>query len=69
MCFFNTETYEIKKKSCFFRNDGLGKSSIGQIVSSKLNINFTDIDNEIEKELGINIKDIFKLKVKNILEI
>ena len=51
-----------KKNLVFLGMMGSGKSSIGQIISSKLNINFTDIDNEIEKELGINIKDIFKLK-------
>ncbi len=51
-----------KKNLVFLGMMGSGKTSIGQIVSNKLNINFIDIDDEIEKELGINIKEIFKSK-------
>ena len=39
---------------------GSGKSSIGFLVAKKLQLNFIDIDNEIEKELGKKITDIFK---------
>ena len=30
---------------------GSGKSSIGSLVSKKLNIDFIDVDNEIEKKI------------------
>ena len=39
---------------------GSGKSSIGSLVSNKLNINFIDIDNEIEKKIGLKISKIFE---------
>ena len=41
---------------------GSGKSSIGFLVSKKLNLKFIDIDNLIEDEIGIKISDIFKQK-------
>ena len=39
---------------------GSGKSLIGSIVSKKLNVNFIDIDNEIEKQTGMTISKIFE---------
>ena len=39
---------------------GSGKSSIGAIVSKKLNINFVDVDLEIEKKIGMPISKIFE---------
>ena len=69
MCFFNTETYEIKKKNLVLLGMmGSGKSSIGSIISKKLNINFIDIDQEIEKKLEMKISDIFKIKGENFSE-
>ena len=44
---------------------GSGKSSIGLLVSKKLNINFIDIDNEIEKKIKMKIKNIFEIKGEN----
>jgi shikimate kinase/shikimate kinase/3-dehydroquinate synthase len=41
---------------------GSGKSSIGSIVSKKLNIDFIDIDLEIEKKIGMSISRIFENK-------
>ena len=41
---------------------GSGKTTIGSIISKKLKINFIDIDQEIEKELGITIPKIFEIK-------
>ena len=39
---------------------GSGKSSIGLIVSKKLNIEFIDVDHEIEKKQGMKISKIFE---------
>ena len=41
---------------------GSGKSSIGLIVSKKLNIKFIDVDHEIEKKQGMKISKIFESK-------
>ena len=53
---------ESKENLVFLGMMGSGKSSIGSIVAKKLKLNFVDIDNEIEKELGIKIKKIFETK-------
>ena len=39
---------------------GSGKSSIGLIISKKLNVDFIDIDQEIEKKFGKKISKIFE---------
>jgi len=49
-----------KENLVFLGMMGSGKSSIGLLVAKKLHLNFIDIDNEIEKELGKKITDIFK---------
>ena len=41
---------------------GSGKTSIGLIISQKLNRNFIDIDQEIEKNLDMKISEIFMTK-------
>mgnify|MGYP003306844349 CR=1 FL=1 len=41
---------------------GVGKSSIGKDLSSKLNMGFKDIDTIIEKKLSLSITEIFKKK-------
>ena len=41
---------------------GSGMSSIGSIISKKLNIELIDIDKEIEKKLDMKISDIFRIK-------
>ena len=51
-----------KENLVFLGMMGSGKSSIGLIVSRKLNINFIDIDQEIENKLGIKISKIFENK-------
>ena len=51
-----------KENLVFLGMMGSGKSSIGSIVSRKLNIDFIDIDQEIEKKLGMKISNIFKKK-------
>ena len=42
-----------KENLVFLGMMGSGKSSIGSIVSKKLNVDFIDIDQEIEKNLGM----------------
>ena len=59
----------LKKNLVFLGMMGSGKSSIGSLVSKKLNIKFIDVDKKIEFETGLTISDIFKKKVKIISEI
>jgi len=51
-----------KENLIFVGMMGSGKSSIGLLVAKKLNLDFIDIDKEIEKELGTSIKKIFETK-------
>ena len=51
-----------KKNLVFLGMMGSGKSSIGFLVSKKLNLTFTDIDNLIEEKAGMSITQIFKKK-------
>ena len=49
-----------KENLVFLGMMGSGKSSIGLMVSKKLNIDFVDIDQEIEKKIGMTISNIFE---------
>ena len=51
-----------KENLVFLGMMGSGKSSIGSIISKKLDIEFIDVDQEIEKEVGIKISKIFENK-------
>jgi len=51
-----------KENLVFVGMMGSGKSSIGFLIARKLKLEFIDIDNEIEKELGLSIKKIFETK-------
>ena len=42
------------KNIVFLGMMGSGKTSIGTLFSKKLNLNFFDIDNHIEKDQGMN---------------
>ena len=55
----------LKKNLIFLGMMGSGKSSIGNLVSVKLNLKFFDIDNIIEKKAGMKISNIFKNKGEN----
>ena len=48
------------KNLVFLGMMGSGKSSIGDMVSKKLNIPFIDIDNLIEEHAGMTVSDIFE---------
>ncbi|MFL2901891.1 MAG: shikimate kinase [Candidatus Pelagibacter sp.] len=49
-----------KENLVFLGMMGSGKSSVGLMVSKKLNIDFVDVDQEIEKKIGITISKIFE---------
>ena len=51
-----------KENLVFLGMMGSGKSSIGSLVSKKLNIDFIDVDSEIEKKIGLTISKIFENK-------
>tara|TARA_B110001452_G_scaffold266645_1_gene274060 strand:- start:478 stop:990 length:513 start_codon:yes stop_codon:yes gene_type:complete len=53
---------KLKKNLVFLGMMGSGKTSIGLLVSKKLNLKFVDIDNEIEKSEKMKISSIFKKK-------
>ena len=55
----------LKKNLVFLGMMGSGKSSIGAMVSKKLNIPFIDIDSLIEENVGISISQIFEKKGEN----
>ena len=48
------------KNIVFLGMMGSGKSSIGNLVSKKLNIPFIDIDNLIEEQAGMTVAEIFE---------
>ena len=50
------------KNIVFLGMMGSGKTSIGFLISKKLKIDFFDIDQVIEKELNLDIPQIFKKK-------
>ena len=50
------------KNLVFLGMMGSGKSSIGNLVSKKLNLPFIDIDNLIIENTGISISEIFEKK-------
>ena len=53
---------ESKKNIVFLGMMGSGKTSIGLLVSKKLNLQFYDIDKIIEKELEMSVSLIFEKK-------
>ena len=53
---------ESNKNLVFLGMMGSGKTTLGKIVSNKLNRRFFDIDNEIELKTGMKISDLFQKK-------
>ena len=51
-----------KENIVFLGMMGSGKTTIGKIVSQKLNLDFFDTDDEIEKKLDMKISKIFSEK-------
>ena len=52
----------LNKNLVFLGMMGSGKSSIGNLVSKKLNLPFIDIDNLIVKNTGMSISEMFETK-------
>ena len=50
------------KQICIIGMPGSGKSTIGRILSERLNYKFYDTDENIENTMNLSIKDIFKIK-------
>ena len=50
------------KNLVFLGMMGSGKSTIGNLVSKKLNLQFTDVDSLIVENTGMSISEIFKKK-------
>ena len=53
---------ESNKNLVFLGMMGSGKTTIGKIISKKLNKKFIDIDHEVETEVGMKISNLFKEK-------
>ena len=51
-----------KENLVFLGMMGSGKSSIGSLVSKKLNLEFIDVDTHIERKLDLKISEIFEKK-------
>ncbi|OPX28967.1 MAG: hypothetical protein B1H06_02275 [Candidatus Cloacimonas sp. 4484_143] len=45
---------------------GVGKTYLGEKLAERLNLDFSDLDREIEKEAELDVNDIFKLKGEKI---
>ncbi|TYR79372.1 shikimate kinase [Priestia megaterium] len=56
----NTSSLWKEKSIVFIGFMGVGKTTIGELVAEKLNRDFIDADQEIEKELGMKTADIFQ---------
>ena len=54
-----------KENIVFLGMMGSGKTTIGKLVSKKLNLNFIDTDDEIENRLNMKISKIFFEKGEN----
>ena len=55
----------MKKNLVLLGMMGVGKSTLGKMVSKKLKLNFLDIDRFIEKKNLMTINEIFKTKGEN----
>ena len=63
ICVFSIQKFMKSKENLVFLGMmGSGKSSIGSIISKKLNIDFLDVDKQIEKKMGLTISKIFEIK-------
>lgn len=54
--------YKINEQIFLIGFMGVGKTYLGQKLAERLNLDFHDIDREIEKKAELDVNDIFKLK-------
>ena len=54
-----------KKNLVFVGMMGCGKSTIGSMISKKLNLNFFDIDQLIENNQNMSVSKVFEIKGEN----
>ena len=59
---------KIKKKIVLIGMMGSGKSTIGALLSKKMNMKFIDLDQKIEQLKNKQLAKFLNLKVKSILE-
>ena len=61
----------VEPKETFFKTNrqifligfmGVGKTYLGEKLADRLNLEFYDIDREIEKKADLDVNDIFKFK-------
>jgi len=45
---------------------GVGKTYLGEILAKSVNMEFHDLDREIERKAELDVNDIFKLKGENV---
>ena len=57
MCFFNIETYEMKKNLVLIGMMGSGKSTISRLLSDITKQNLIDTDKLIEEEESKRLED------------
>ena len=63
ICVFSIKKLMKSKKNIVFLGMmGSGKTSVGDLISKKLNLDFFDIDQIIEKEVGMKIYKLFEIK-------
>jgi len=66
ICVFSIKKLmKTKKNLVLLGMMGSGKSTIGSLISKKLNVKFIDIDNIIEKAANMKIAEIFEKKGEN----
>ncbi len=54
--------YKINEQIFLIGFMGVGKTYLGQKLAERLNLDFHDLDREIEKSAELDVNDIFKLK-------
>ena len=54
--------YKINEQIFLIGFMGVGKTYLGQKLAERLNLDFHDLDREIEKAAELDVNDIFKLK-------
>ena len=54
--------YKLKKNLILTGMMGVGKSTLGKILSKELDMTFGDVDKIIEKKISLSISEIFEIR-------